>query len=412
PGAMGWTFPSGSTGSAGAWKSSGIPPTTSTLLTSAWPTITAARRGLWYGARSRAACTASIAYFSNFASFSFGFFPAVAGQGWYDAAIPANSSAKSSSISLPSFFACVAITVAAASACDSASLGFAAFSRASLSRSSRSMVLLFLAPFGLPTGPVSPFPAILDRIFMSAQRAVMYLGCFREYFRGELAPDIPGLFSQLLSSFQQLELPGAVVSLRPSVVFLERFVGVRLADRKPLELGEGPVSDVLIATTERKGALPDPVDHRVRPDLQGRHALEAIQDALPGLALVVADQHVDQQVVRRHAVALKRLYAAEEPLLVPDVVPRGIEAPDLEAVIVVGDGRQRLGRRVVDHPDVDSLVEADFEAARLDLVDPSFPFLTRLAEEVVVEQVDVLRPRSPAPDRSDGVHRARFSLLF
>jgi hypothetical protein len=69
-------------------------------------------------------------------------------------------------------------------------------------------------------------------------------------------------------------------------------------------------------------------------------------------------------------------------------------AARLEPVVIVGDRRQRLRGLVVDHAGVDALVQADLEAARSDLVYAGFPLLARLAEEVIVQKVDVLRPRA------------------
>ena len=60
----------------------------------------------------------------------------------------------------------------------------------------------------------------------------------------------------------------------------------------------------------------------IGPDLALDHAAEAVQHSFPRLALVVADQHVGQQIVRRDAVALERVDAAKESMLVGQAVPR------------------------------------------------------------------------------------------
>ena len=104
---------------------------------------------------------------------------------------------------------------------------------------------------------------------------------------------------------------------------------------------------------------------------------------------------------------------SKEPLLVADIVPCGIEPPGLEAVVVVAGSRRAPAATVlVDHADVDALVEADLEPAVADLVDARLPLLARLAEEIVVEQMEMLRIWLAAPDVGNGVDRARLALLL
>ena len=59
-----------------------------------------------------------------------------------------------------------------------------------------------------------------------------------------------------------------------------------------------------------------------------------------------------------------------------------------------------------------NLVQADLEAASAALLDAGLPLFAGLAEEVVVEQVKMLRVRRTAPDVVDGVERACLAFLL
>src|SRR5262249_29532803 len=111
-----------------------------------------------------------------------------------------------------------------------------------------------------------------------------------------------------------------------------------------------------------------------------------------------------QEMAAADAVALQDIDAAKESLLVADIVPRRIQSPLAEAIVEQIDRRQGGGRFLVDHANVDALVQTDLKTAAPDLVEPRLPLLARLAEEIVVEQMQMPRPRLAAPDIGNLVH--------
>jgi hypothetical protein len=69
-------------------------------------------------------------------------------------------------------------------------------------------------------------------------------------------------------------------------------------------------------------------------------------------------------------------------------------------------------RLLVDHANVDALVEADLEAVRPDLVDARLLLLARLTEEMIVEQMQMPRPWLAAPNLCNGVDRVQLALFL
>jgi hypothetical protein len=69
-------------------------------------------------------------------------------------------------------------------------------------------------------------------------------------------------------------------------------------------------------------------------------------------------------------------------------------------------------RPLVDHANVDALVEADLEAVRPDLVDARLLLLARLTEEMIVERMQMPRPWLAAPNLCNGVDRVQLALFL
>jgi hypothetical protein len=172
------------------------------------------------------------------------------------------------------------------------------------------------------------------------------------------------------------------------------------------------VVDALITPVQRQAEVAIPVDHWVGSDAARDHLLEAIHHTLPGFLLVVADEHVNQQAGRRQTLILQQVNARKEPAFISEVVPRRVEAPRFELVIAHQDRRERLGGIIVDHADVDPLVQADLEPARSDLVNARFPLVAGLTEEIVIEQMQMFWIGIATPDVIDGADRARLTFLL
>ena len=197
------------------------------------------------------------------------------------------------------------------------------------------------------------------------------------------------------------------------IELLERDVFVVVSLEPPLlKFPERLVPDAPVVAAERQSPVAVAEDHGIGPYAPLDHAVESIEHPLPRLALVVADQHVGHDMGRGDAVALQRVNAIEEAFLVADVVPGGVQAFGREGVVAIVDGCERGGAFVVDHADVDALVQADLEAAGFDFVESRLPLLARLAEEVVVEEMEVLRVGFAAPDVGDGVDGAVLALFL
>jgi hypothetical protein len=81
----------------------------------------------------------------------------------------------------------------------------------------------------------------------------------------------------------------------------------------------------------------------------------------------------DEQIARMNAVALQGVHATEQPLLVADVIPGGVEPPHLEGVIVEGMEASALPTRLRSLRTLMPLVEADLEAAGPDLINACLP---------------------------------------
>src|SRR5436190_852350 len=148
---------------------------------------------------------------------------------------------------------------------------------------------------------------------------------------------------------------------------------------------------------------------QTRTGLYGCQAPAAVITLLVCLTARVADERVDHEVVRLHAVAHEALEAAEQHALVAELVPRGVDPALVHVVGAVVDARDRARRFVAEHADVDALHERNAESAGTDFGDPSAPVWP--AKEVVVEQQQLARPRLAAPDLRDRPVRASAALL-
>jgi len=111
----------------------------------------------------------------------------------------------------------------------------------------------------------------------------------------------------------------------------------------------------------------------------------------------------------RNACLFQPIHATEENPFVPDVVPCCVEFALGEFSVAILNGGHRLGMLLRDQARVDSLREADFEIPISKLFDSVAPIWT--AKKVVVEQVNLLRPRSAAPDARDSPRIHRKSLF-
>src|SRR5262245_23607896 len=107
----------------------------------------------------------------------------------------------------------------------------------------------------------------------------------------------------------------------------------------------------------------------------------------------------------------ERVDTAEKPFLVAEIVPRRIEPLYLETIVKQRDGGECFRCLVIDHADVDALVQADLETARANFIDTRLPLLARLAEKIVVEQMQMTRPWLAAPDIGDRIDGARLALF-
>src|SRR6516162_11547642 len=94
------------------------------------------------------------------------------------------------------------------------------------------------------------------------------------------------------------------------------------------------------------------INHRVGPDSAFHHKVETVPDAFPRFLNVVAHQHVSHHVRSRNPVTFQTVDTDKENLLVPEIVPSGIEPPAFELVVAILNRGQGFGGLVVKQPDI------------------------------------------------------------
>lgn len=95
---------------------------------------------------------------------------------------------------------------------------------------------------------------------------------------------------------------------------------------------------------------------------------------------------------------LECIDASEEALLVTDIVPGRVEPAFAKAIVKERHRAQCSGTLLIDHADVDTLVEAELEIAAADLLHARLPLVRHLTKEVIVGYGDAWAIHRPIPD--------------
>src|SRR6266498_5302100 len=107
---------------------------------------------------------------------------------------------------------------------------------------------------------------------------------------------------------------------------------------------------------------------------------------------IETNQHIDHHLIGLDAMLEEQPQAIEQCLFVVLAIPGGIQSPNSELIITIGNAGDGCGGLLGDLSDVDTLVEADAKIPLFDLLDSLSPAIVSAlveAEEIIVEKMDV-----------------------